>query len=187
MNRSLFAFPNPVNEYAARCTAGLVVALAVATALSGGSLRLALLVALTLGFVLRVAGGPRYSLFGRLSVHVLVPLLGRTPRLTAGPPKRFAQAIGLAVSATALGFTLAGWTAAATATLAVLVAAATLESVFGFCLGCRIFSVLMRWGVIPEDICEECASVGRRYAEVAPAALKIERADVGLVTPRPGS
>ncbi|QGU04449.1 DUF4395 domain-containing protein [Corynebacterium comes] len=187
MNRSLFVFPNPVNEYAARCTAGLVVALTAATILSGDGVRLALLVALTLGFALRVAGGPRYSPFGRLSVHVLVPLLRRAPRLTAGPPKRFAQAIGLVVSGTALAFTFAGWTTAATVTLVALVVAATLESAFGFCLGCRIFSVLMRWGVIPEDICEECASVGRRYAKVTPAALTIERADVGLVTPRSGS
>lgn len=187
MNRSLFAFPNPVNEYAARCTAGLVVALTMATILSGDTVRLTLLVALTLGFALRVAGGPRYSPFGRLSVHVLVPLLRREPRLTAGPPKRFAQAIGLVVSGTALGFTLAGWATAATVTLAVLALAATLEAVFGFCLGCRIFSVLMRWGVIPEDVCEECASVGRRYAKVTPAPLTIERADLGLVTSRPGS
>ena len=32
---SVFAFPNPVNEYAARITAGLVVLLAVATLLTG--------------------------------------------------------------------------------------------------------------------------------------------------------
>ena len=184
MNRSILAFPNPVNEYAARCTAGLVVALTVATILSGGTLRLILLAALTLGFALRLAGGPRYSPFGRLSVHVLVPLLRRAPRLTAGPPKRFAQAIGLVFSGTALGFTLAGWTAAATVVLALLAAAATLESAFGFCLGCRAFSLLMRWGVIPEDVCLECAAVGRRYAGVAPAQLTVERADVGLVTPR---
>ena len=185
MNRSPFAFPDPVNEYAARCTAGLVVALAAATTLSGGDLRLALLAALTLGFALRVAGGPRYSPFGRLSVHVLVPLLRREPRLTAGPPKRFAQAIGLAVSATALGFTLAGWTTAATVALAVLAVAATLEAVFGFCLGCRIFSMLMRRGFIPEDACTECASAGRRYAGVTPAAVTVERAGPGLVAPRP--
>jgi len=30
--RTLFAFPNPVNEYAARVTAGLVVVLALAPA-----------------------------------------------------------------------------------------------------------------------------------------------------------
>ncbi|WP_353580099.1 hypothetical protein [Arthrobacter sp. Rue61a] len=33
--RAVFAFPNPVNEYAARITARLVVVVAVATLLTG--------------------------------------------------------------------------------------------------------------------------------------------------------
>ena len=72
------------------------------------------------GFALRVAGGPRYSPLARLSVHVLVPPLRRPPRLTAGAPKRFAQALGLAFSATALTLSLPGWHHAATATLVML-------------------------------------------------------------------
>jgi len=44
-----------------------------------------------------------------------------------------------------------------------LIIAATLESVFGYCLGCAIFSKLMALGVIPESICEECADISRRY------------------------
>jgi len=34
--------------------------------------------------------------------------------------------------------------------------AATLESVFGLCLGCKMFAVLMRIGVIPESVCDRC-------------------------------
>ncbi|HMS25662.1 MAG TPA: DUF4395 family protein, partial [Acidimicrobiia bacterium] len=34
--------------------------------------------------------------------------------------------------------------------------AASLESVLGFCLGCTIFSALMRVGIIPESVCEAC-------------------------------
>ena len=40
----------------------------------------------------------------------------------------------------------------------------SLESVFAFCLGCVMFSGLMRVGVIPTDVCEECADVTRRLA-----------------------
>jgi hypothetical protein len=40
--------------------------------------------------------------------------------------------------------------------------AATLESVFAFCLGCQIFAGLMRLGVIPESVCEECANIWTR-------------------------
>ena len=34
----------------------------------------------------------------------------------------------------------------------------TLESVFGFCIGCRVFALLMRIGVIPESTCEACVN-----------------------------
>jgi len=45
-----------------------------------------------------------------------------------------------------------------------LVLAATLESAFAFCLGCMVFTRLMRWGVIPADICEDCNDITRRFA-----------------------
>ncbi len=41
-------------------------------------------------------------------------------------------------------------------------AAATLESVFGFCLGCKVFAALMRIGVIPAEVCEACNDVSLR-------------------------
>jgi hypothetical protein len=34
--------------------------------------------------------------------------------------------------------------------------AATLEAALGLCLGCRIFALLMRIGVIPAEVCERC-------------------------------
>jgi hypothetical protein len=78
----------------------------------------------------------------------------------AGPPKRFAQGIGVAFSVTAavlaVGFGLRG---AAYVVLGLLVVAATLESVFGLCLGCKAFAVLMKLGVIPDDVCERCNDI----------------------------
>ena len=153
--QGLFAFPNPVNEYAARITAALVVVLAVITIVAGQGW---LYGALAIGFALRVAGGPRYSPFGRLSVHVLAPLLGRTKQVP-GPPKRFAQTIGLVFSGAALIVFLAGFQLAAQIVLALLVVAALLESALGFCLGCQVFGFLQRRGVIPASVCEACAGV----------------------------
>jgi len=74
-----------------------------------------------------------------------------------GPPKRFAQGIGatLTVSAAILQFGF-GADVAAGALLALLVVAASLEAFAGLCLGCRIFAVLMRLGVVPEAVCEAC-------------------------------
>jgi hypothetical protein len=152
---AVFAFPNPVNEYAARITAALVVLLAGATLLSGSVWGLVLIAA---GFWLRVLFGPRISPLALLSVKVLAPRLG-SARLVPGPPKRFAQGMGTAVSSTALILFLAGAAPAAWIALAVLIAAASLEAFAGFCLGCVIFGVLQRRGLIPGDICEACNNV----------------------------
>ncbi|MCO4251774.1 DUF4395 domain-containing protein [Pseudarthrobacter raffinosi] len=155
---AVFAFPNPVNEYAARITAGLVVLLAGATLLSGSVWGLVLIAA---GFWLRVLFGPRISPLALLSVKVLAPRLGRV-RLVPGPPKRFAQGMGTVVSTTALILFLAGAAPAAWIALAILIAAASLEAFAGFCLGCVIFGVLQRRGLIPEGICEACNNVALR-------------------------
>jgi hypothetical protein len=153
--RAVFAFPNPVNEYAARITAGLVVLLAAATLLTGSGWGLLLI---AVGFWLRVLFGPRISPLALLSVKVLAPRLGRA-RLVPGPPKRFAQGIGAAVSTTALVLFAVGAVPAAWIALAVLVVAASLEAFAGFCLGCVIFGLLQRRGLIPEDVCEACNNV----------------------------
>ena len=42
------------------------------------------------------------------------------------------------------------------AVLGGLVFFAALESIVGFCTGCFVFGYLMRWGVIPKEICEKC-------------------------------
>jgi hypothetical protein len=46
----------------------------------------------------------------------------------------------------------------------MVLVAATLESVFAYCLGCKIFALLMRAGVIPTDVCEECNDIWGRTA-----------------------
>jgi hypothetical protein len=53
---------------------------------------------------------------------------------------------------------------AADIVLILLLSAAALESVFAYCVGCRIFAGLMRTGVIPETVCAECADVSLRLA-----------------------
>jgi len=161
MASSLFRFPTPVNEVSARLVAGGVVVLSLVTI----GFDLPWLTALiAYGFLARVLSGPTLSPLGQLVTRVVTPRLPFEARLVPGPPKRFAQGIGAVVSVTAavlaLGF---GQTTLAYAALGILVVAATLESVFGYCLGCKIFGVLMRIGVIPEDVCAECNDVTARY------------------------
>ena len=156
--RSVFAFPNPVNEYAARVTAGLVVLLALATAAAGSGWGLA---AIAVGFWLRLLFGPRISPLAILSVKVITPRLGRV-KLVPGPPKRFAQGMGAAISTVSLVLFLAGAQAIAWTVLGLLIVAASLEAFAGLCLGCLIFGFLQRRGMIPEDICEACNNISLR-------------------------
>ncbi len=156
---TVFSFPNPVDEHAARTVAGGVVIIALFTLVFNAPLGALLL---TYGFLARVLTGPTLSPLGQFATRVIAPRFDR-PALAAGPPKRFAQAIGLTFSvATVLTWWLASWSVARWI-LVPLIIAATLESVVGYCLGCAIFSKLMALGVIPESVCEECADISRRY------------------------
>ncbi|WP_314323537.1 DUF4395 domain-containing protein [Paenarthrobacter ilicis] len=155
---SVFAFPNPVNEYAARITAGLVVAVATATLLTGWGWGLAVL---AVGFWLRVLFGPRISPLALLSVKVIAPLIGHA-KLVPGPPKRFAQGIGAALTSTAVVLFVLGNLPAAWFLLVLLIVAASLEAFLGFCLGCAIFGFLQRRGLIPAEVCEACNNITLR-------------------------
>ena len=157
--RSLFSFPNPVNDVAARTVAGGVVVMGLLVAVLGWGW---VLVPLTFGFVARVASGPRFSPLGLFATKVVAPRLPRFEKLVPGPPKRFAQAIGVTFTVTASVLWLTGATGASRLVVAMLIGAAFLEAAFGFCLGCRIFAVLMRTGVIPDTVCEECNDLSLR-------------------------
>src|ERR1700760_777132 len=94
----MFAFPNPLNEKAARVVAGVVALVGVVVLLTGARW---LLVPLTYGFWARVLTGPTLSPLGWIAQNVIGPRLGaRKP--VPGPPKRFAQGMGAAMSTTAL-------------------------------------------------------------------------------------
>jgi hypothetical protein len=168
-----FSFPNPVNEKAARFVAG-VVALTSALALATGWRWL--LIPLAYGFVARVLAGPRLSPLGWFAMNVAGPRLGATKHVS-GPPKRFAQGIGAVCTTVGavVGVGL-GIGAVADAILALMVVFATLESVFALCVGCRLFGLLMRTGLIPEEVCAECAD---RWGPAARRARAASRAGAG--------
>jgi hypothetical protein len=159
--RNLIGFPNPVNEKAARVVAGGVVLMALAAIVFELEWLLVLIAA---GFIARVATGPKLSPLGQFATKVAAPRLGE-PKYVPGPPKRFAQALGAAMSlaAVVLYFGFEAHTAAWVVT-GVLATAATLESVFALCLGCQLFAVLMRLGLIPQATCEACANIWARPA-----------------------
>ena len=155
----LFAFPNPVNDVSARTVATGVVIMAVLVAALGWGW---VLIPLTYGFIARVLTGPTLSPLGQFAVRVVAPRLPQHEKLVPGPPKRFAQGIGVVFTVTASVLWLAGAPGAARIVVAMLAVAATLEAAFGFCLGCKVFALLMRAGVLPESVCEECNDLSLR-------------------------
>ena len=154
MPLSLFEFPDPVNEVSARLVAGGVVVMSAIIVAGGPAWLVAVL---TYGFVARVLTGPTLSPLGRVVTGFITPRLPVEPRLTPGPPKRFAQGIGasLSLAATVAHFGF-GATGFARILVGMILVAASLEAFAGFCLGCKIFALLMRRGVIPESVCEAC-------------------------------
>jgi hypothetical protein len=168
---TLFSFPNPVNEVSARLVAAGVLVMSLAAIVLGQPW---IAVVIAYGFVARVLTGPTLSPLGQLVTRVITPRLNVTPRPVPGPPKRFAQGMGAVFSVTAavLGVGL-GLDTAAYALLGLLVVAATLESVFAFCIGCKLFALLMRAGVIPEAVCERCVATAATNPHAAPGRRRL--------------
>jgi hypothetical protein len=159
MRSEIFSFPNPVNEKAARTVALVVMLLALLTLATSWYW---LLIPLAYGFLARVLTGPTLSPLGRLASRVIAPRLG-AEKPVPGPPKRFAQGIGavLTVAAAVLALGL-GEYGAADVLLSALVLAAGLESIFAYCLGCQLFALLIRAGIVPQRVCLECADIRER-------------------------
>ena len=156
MSVPLLSFPHPVDEVSARLVAGGALLLATSFVLTGWT---PLVAVLAYGFVARVLAGPRLSPLGLLVTRGLRPRLPFAPRPVPGPPKRFAQCIGALVSTLALILAIGGAGTAARIVVVLIVGAAALESLVGFCIGCAIFGALLRRGIIPESVCEACNDI----------------------------
>ena len=156
-----FSFPNPVNETSARVVASGVVAMAATAVVTD---QLWLTVPLTYGFAARVATGPKLSPLGRIATEVVTPHIRAQHKFSTGPPKRMAQAMGLAMSSSALllnyRYRRSG---AAKVVLTVLMGAAGLEAGMGLCLGCKLFQLGMRVGLVPPEVCQDCNDIWSRY------------------------
>jgi hypothetical protein len=158
--KALLSFPDPVNETSARLVAAGVVAQAIVFLVVR---EWWVLVPLTLGFLARVATGPTLSPLGQFVTRVATPVVEtrlrrRNPdfhsRRVPGPPKRFAQAIGLTFTASASVAWLLGAPTVAIVLIGLLAVAATLEAAFAICLGCIAYSAI--WG------CADCDDISDR-------------------------
>jgi hypothetical protein len=166
MNRAP-RFPRVVDDVTVRLIASVVLVLAIAA--------LALhqwwiYPVLAVDFILRTAFGPRASPLAQVVLRGVRPRVGAPRRPTAGPPKRFAAGIGATLTSVAAVLWVLGIASPAVATIGVvMIVFPALEAIFGICVGCRLFAVLMRLGVVPEEICLECADISLRSVASLPA------------------
>jgi hypothetical protein len=159
-------FPEVVDDVTVRLIAGVVLVVSTAALVTQ---QWWLLWVLAVDFTLRSALGPRFSPIARLVQAWIRPRVAAAPRPTAGAPKRFAATIGAVLTvAASLAWTVYVATASGGALTAVvgitviMVAFPALESLLGICVGCIIFGRLMRLGLIPEEVCLDCADITRR-------------------------
>jgi hypothetical protein len=106
-----------------------------------------LLLVITVLFVWGVAW-PRTTPWGVLFRTAIRPRLSPPRELEDPRPPRFAQGVGLAVAAVGLLLQLLGvpWGLPIAAAMAFV--AAFLNAVFGLCLGCQLYLVLQRAGLV---------------------------------------
>ena len=158
---NFFSFPELINEVAARLVAiGVLVLSSVVLFLliDKNNYVLIFLSILIYGFLARVSSGPKISPLALFVTKLIVPRLNLKEKLVPGPPKRFAQGIGLIFSLfTAITFVV-NLNSISIILISILILFAALEAFIGFCAGCKVFKLLMNIGLIPNDVCEKCSN-----------------------------
>jgi len=96
---------------------------------------------LVFDFFMRTIRQPNFSPFHIAGTFVITGW-GIAPKLCDESPKRFALYLGLVASLFLAVFYLAGFTAFATIIAVILLICALLETLFDFCIGCKIYYAL---------------------------------------------
>lgn len=115
------------------------VVLAAALVFIGSTAGTVLIAWQTVVFALGALVGLHAQPYGVFFRRVIRPRLAPPAELEDAAPPRFAQAVGLVFLVVALVAALAGVTVVATVAVAFALAAAFLNAVFGFCLGCEMY------------------------------------------------
>ena len=128
-------------QFAAAIT---TVVLAVVLLLAPHPLGVALLGLQTLVFAAGAGLGVQSTPYAWVFRTLVRPRLGAPAELEDPEPPRFAQAVGLAFAVVALVAFVAGATTVGLVATGFALAAALLNAVFGFCLGCELYLLIKR-------------------------------------------
>ncbi|MCW2782033.1 MAG: hypothetical protein JWR35_2482 [Marmoricola sp.] len=121
------------------------VVLAVTLLTAPGPLGTTLIAVQTALFGIGVALGVQHTPAAYLFKKLVRPRLAAPSHLEDPQPPRFAQAVGLAFAVVALVGYLSGATLVGAIATGFALAAALLNAVFGFCLGCELYLLIRRF------------------------------------------
>lgn len=107
-----------------------------------------LFVAITLLFGWGAFAGVQRHPYGTLYRVLIRPRLSAPTELEDAVPPTFAQGVGLVITLAGVALHLAGVPYALVIAASLTFVAAFLNSVFAFCLGCQIYLLLVRAGLI---------------------------------------
>ena len=123
-----------------RFSAGVTTVALTITLLLGDTTPALLVLALVAAtFVSGVVRGPARSVTGTVYRRWVAPLLPSTLDREDPRPPRFAQAVGLTITAAGVVLGLIGAPGAVPIAAAVALVASFLNAAFGFCLGCELY------------------------------------------------
>lgn len=165
--------PTVVDEVNVRLIAAVVLVVG-AVALATGQRWL--YAVLAIDFLVRAIVGPRHSPIARLVAEWIRPRVRVAARPTAFAPKRFAAAIGAAMTGALtvlwlVGLALpagsgAGVGVAMVVISGVMILFPALEALLGLCVGCKMFYLLGRLGLVDEELCIDCVRPAGRGERV---------------------
>lgn len=120
------------------------VVLALALILGPGTAGTVLIAWQVIAFALGAIAGVQAQPYGRIYAKFVKPRLSGPVPLEDPAPPRFAQAVGLGFGVVALIGALTGADAVFTVAAGFALAAAFLNAVFAFCLGCEMYLLIKR-------------------------------------------
>jgi hypothetical protein len=145
--------PAGIDPRGPRFTAGIMAVLLLVVAVLGfGGADLAawlLLAALAALFAWGAFAGVRRHPFGLLFKRFVRPRLAPPDELEDPRPPTFAQGVGFAVTVVGVLLGAIGLPLAVPIAASLAFVAAFLNAVFGYCLGCQLYLLLVRARVIP--------------------------------------
>ncbi|GAA1845427.1 DUF4395 domain-containing protein [Agromyces salentinus] len=135
-------------RFAAAITAVLLLAVVVLWVAGAATAALVLLAAISALFLWGAIAGVRRHPFGALFRAIVRPRLAPPVELEDPRPPTFAQLVGFIVTVVGVLLAIAGVPAAVPIAASIAFVAAFLNAVFDFCLGCRIYVLLVRARVL---------------------------------------